>query len=221
MRAALSRLKEREKLRNLGRGIYGLPEKPMIEWSFNRSWRDYVEEIIQWSGHWVLASWSNNAKLSRSESLSKEDLLHRYGFRKWRPQLFIRPDNITGGLPAMRQRIATWSAADQFEFSEMRQVEMKLETHLMSHWNDSVQNHDNIVSLLNDSLLKTRGEITGETVAEVLSVGRCAVKSVLKNPRLPEPYGNHANLRELSTTLATYEVHGLELWTQYLEKCLE
>lgn len=54
MRAALSRLKEREKLRNVGRGIYGLPEKPMVEWSFNRSWRDYVEEIIQWSGHWML-----------------------------------------------------------------------------------------------------------------------------------------------------------------------
>lgn len=121
----------------------------------------------------------------------------------------------------MRQRIAAWPAADQFEFSEMRQVEMKLETHLMSHWNDSVQNYDSIIGLLNDSLLKTKGNITGETVAEVLSVGRCAVKSVLKNPRLPEPYGSHANLREISTTLATYEAHGLELWTQYLKNDLE
>lgn len=216
MRAALSRLRSRGRIQSHGRGVYGLPEAPMLQWVFNRSWGQHIDQIVPWEGHWMMASWPDTVKLSRNDTLFKENLLLRYGFQRWRPRLFIRPDNIAGGVSAMQERLVDWPESQHVSLCEMRQVSADLEAQLFALWTDPACDLDVISQQLIDSQNRTGSEITAATAAEVLSIGRFAVKAILKDSRLPEPFGHTKNLKAISTSLATYERFGVEVWKEYL-----
>lgn len=217
MRATLSRLRSKGKLHTPGRGRYRLPENTSVQWVFNRGWQRHIAEPVAWKGRWVLASWADNASLLRNETLSREALLDKYGFRKWRPQLFVRPDNLCGKLPGMRQRLATWPEGAHISLTLMGGVDPDHETQLFSLWPERAADYGALTGILQKSRDTIGRSTDTAAAAEVLSLGRLAVKSLLRDPRLPKPKSGLLNLAEFGRGVRDYELFGIDVWKSYLD----
>lgn len=216
MRATLSRLRSKEKLLTPQKGIYVLANEPTPQWQFSRSWRAHIAEPMPWNGHWILASWADNTSLSRNETLTREAQLSRYGFKKWRPQLFVRPDNLDGSIPAMRQRLARWPGTAQITLSQMSEAEAELETQLFSLWAEPSADYQSLERMLKGSRHRIQDKADATTAAEVLSLGRLAIKSLLRDPRLPKPLKQLEALVALGKEAQAYEQFGMTIWNRYL-----
>lgn len=216
MRATLSRLRSKEKLQTPQKGVYILAKRPTPQWLFNRSWQAHITEPVAWNGQWILASWADNTSLSRNETLSREALLTRYGFMKWRPQLFLRPGNLAGGLAGMRARLASWPAGLQITLSQMSEIEADHEAELFALWTKPATDYQSLEKMLKDSRHTIQDRVDATSASEVLSLGRLAIKSLLRDPRLPMPKEQLVALNALGKEARTYEHFGMTIWNRYL-----
>lgn len=106
VRVALARLAAGGMIESVERGQYRLGPKAAGLAGDVSSWRDVETRVRDWDGGWIAVHVGALPRSDRALRRIRERALALLGLRELDAGLFVRPDNLSGGVDALRDRLA-------------------------------------------------------------------------------------------------------------------
>src|SRR5262245_43614415 len=218
VRVALSRLLADGLVERDERGAYRLGVRAEPVRRRVAAWRDLGSQLRTWSGAWSAvfdASAPPRAARRRSERA-----LELLGFRALRRGLRLRPDNLAGGLPRLREQLAELGLAPGTVVCELRELDAVGEARARALWDGDalVAGYRRHVRALEASARRLRGLGAERAMAESFRVGGAALRALAKDPLLPEPIVPARERDALVAAMRDYDALGRASWAAFLER---
>ncbi len=105
VRVALVRLAAAGMIEAAERGAYRLGANASDLAEDVRDWRNAESRVGPWSGAWIVAHCAGLGRTDRAQLRRRERALELLGFRELERELFVRPDNLLGGVTMVRERL--------------------------------------------------------------------------------------------------------------------
>jgi len=106
VRVALVRLAAAGMIEAIERGQYRLGPKAEGLAGDVSTWRNVEDRVRDWDGGWVVVHVGALPRSDRAAVRARERALGLLGLRELDAGLFVRPDNLAGGVSAVRERLA-------------------------------------------------------------------------------------------------------------------
>ncbi|MFZ5757049.1 MAG: PaaX family transcriptional regulator C-terminal domain-containing protein [Pseudomonadota bacterium] len=214
LRVALVRLSAAGLIEAAGRGAYRLGPKATALAAEIAGWRTAEQRVQDWDGGWIAV---HTAALGRSDrvALRARDRAFRIlGLRELERGLYLRPDNLAGGVAALRERLhalgldagAAVFRASGFDAAREQQARALWDGKALNrHYHDSRKT-------LDDSLARI-DELEPEVAArESYRLGNEAIRSLVFDPLLPAPLVDTGARRAFVDSVIRYDRIGHDIW---------
>jgi phenylacetic acid degradation operon negative regulatory protein len=218
VRVALTRLLSEGLVERDERGAYrlGAPAEPVRRRV--AAWRDLAAQLRAWSGAWnAVFDASPPERLARRRS---ERALELFGFRALGRGLRVRPDNLAGGLPRLREQLAGLGLAPGALLCELRDLDALSEARARSLWDADalVAGYRRHVRELETSARRLRARSAEQAMVESFRVGGAALRTLAKDPLLPEPIVPARERDALVAAMRDYDALGRASWAAFLAR---
>lgn len=214
VRVALARLSAEGLVVAAGRGSYELGPHARDLAGEVAGWRQVGQRLRAWSGAYVAVHVSVLGRSDRAALRRRERALAMLGFRELERGLFIRPDNVEQDLNALRRRLHTLG------------LETEASVFLASHFDDGREQAIHRCwdsAALNAAYAETTRQLrewmqrADQLEAEVAAresflLGGNAIRQVVFDPLLPEPFVNGGLRDEFFTTVRHFDALGHAIW---------
>lgn len=218
MRVALSRLVSDGLLVNSARGQYQLSTRGDALRTEIQRWRDRESQLVVWDGDWLAVACGNLAAEGSTQFRQQQRVLSLRGLRRWRPGIWVRPNNLRGGMEQLLNDLqALGLDAIQGSFL-IRDADSNCEQELRGLWDDLA---------LNQAYRKRLAQLTAAhqrltaprpaLLAETIEIGSDTVRFLLLDPLLPEGMTRDCQRRALVDAMVSYDRRGRELWQQFID----
>ena len=217
IRTALTRLKKGNRIEARARGRYAVigVTAPMLDRL--RGWREVLDRRRPWSGGWVLAMTGPATSFDRTTWRRVLRAFSLEGFRKVTSDVFARPENLRDGTFGARQRLRELGVPTAVVVGTLIEVDLETTQEWSQEW---PKGQDRVNAELAERLLRSQAKLGGssdaDAAAEVLLLGRQAVRTILENPLLPEAWEPVDGLQALVTAMSEYDTFGKQVWATYL-----
>lgn len=219
LRVALARLLANGLVQRDERGLYRLAEKTRPIQSQVESWTEIEQRVTAWNGGWVVAHTAGLPRGERKAARRHERAFEFLGFRQIEPGLWLRPDNLRGGVAASRQRLrelgldaaAPVFRATDIENAEQRAVELWEVDKLRESYRSMRKDLERSASRL-PKLTRERAMV------ESFVLGGAAIRHMVFDPLLPEPLVPVAERRALVEELKRYDKLGRQCWRDFMKE---
>lgn len=214
VRVALVRLASAGLIESAGRGTYQLGSSAVGLAKDVATWRLAEQRVRAWSGAWIAVHLGGMGRGDRIAWRARDRALSLVGMRELSPGLFIRPDNLVGGVDAARARLLALGLDDSAAVFVAEHFDSQRETRARTLWNGQA---------LNESYRDTRLKLTDwlaradalepEAAArESFLLGDKAIRQLVYDPLLPAPLVNVDERRAFSDTVIRFDQAGRAIW---------
>lgn len=220
MRVALARLASRGLIERRGRGLYTLAKRADPVQSHVASWARVEQRVVPWKGSWIAAHTAGLARSDRSALRQRRRAFGFLGFAELSPELWIRPDNLRGGVTDVRDRLHRFGldpGAPVFRFDGLDE---SAELRARSLWDTDglrIRYRD-----LRREMAKSTarlGELPPEkAMVESFTLGGRAIRCIVLDPLLPEPLVPAIERRTLLDAMRVYDRIGRERWREFMKR---
>ena len=218
VRVTLTRLVADGTLELTGRGSYKLGRATAALTRQITSWRELEKQVRRWDGGWVCVQ--AGAGGDRGLARRRARALRLLGFRALDPTfsrtLSLRPDNLDGGVAALRERLYALGVEDEAMVFRASELDAGSDARARRLWDaDRLtqtyhQTRDRI-----DRWLHAVTELPLRTAArEAFLFGGDVLRTILFDPRLPEPLVDVGARRALVEAGKRLDATGRGLWAQ-------
>ena len=222
VRVALVRLAAAGLVEAAGRGSYRLgPQAAPLADDVSR-WRTLEQRACEWDGRWLVVSTGALGRSDRPALRARERALTMAGFRELEPTLYLRPDNLVGHAPVVRERLYKLgldSSAPVFSAHDLDKGREQAARHL---WDGPA---------LTASYQATRQKLqrwmahadqldTDVAARECYLLGNEAIRQLVFDPLLPEPLVDVAERRAFNEAVQAYDRAGHVIWQKLLAHLL-
>ena len=225
LRVSLARLCSTGQVERDARGRYRLGDAAQAIDGHVQSWRRAHERLADWSvSHTGSARWiavhtrATGSRSKQARADARALLLH--GFRELERGLFVRPDNLVGGVDATRTSLCALGLGVDSPVYGLGELDAARERAARELWNS-----DELAPLY----ARTRQELArGESRLASLPVERAMVESFLLgghairivaiDPLLPHPIVERGELAALVEATRCYELAGRACWSDFLAR---
>ena len=218
MRVALSRLANEGLLNNSERGRYALSHTAEKLRAEIQRWQHIERQRQPWNDDWATIICGNLAAESSAQFRSQSRALALRGMRRWRPGVWVRPNNLSGGLPGLISDLQSLGLdAIQGSFL-INNADENTVQELLSLWDISALEQDYV-----KRLSAVRAAITRliapqpELLIETMELGSDTIRFLLKDPLLPDNLTDSHCRRALIESMQDYDRLGRELWQQFID----
>src|SRR5580700_3495653 len=104
-RVALVRLSSSRRIEGVGRGAYRLAEGSEQLAREVASWRTAENRLRRWRGGYIAVHAGSLGRTDRAELRRRDRALQMLGFGELERGFYVRPDNLAGGVEAVRSRL--------------------------------------------------------------------------------------------------------------------
>ncbi|MFC0282229.1 type IV toxin-antitoxin system AbiEi family antitoxin domain-containing protein [Camelimonas abortus] len=215
MRTALARLRAEGRLRAVARGVYAAGAQGDPIRARAAVWRRHVERRVAWDGGWIGAA-IRPTRVARTRWRRTQWALEFLGFRQDETGLWLRPDNLDGGAPAVAAELAAFGAAPSMAVFRMDHVAPAHAARFATLWD--VQALAAGHAAMTAALRRSRAQL-GEgapAAVETLLTGRRAIREILRDPLLPLELAGPATPDALAREMAAYDACGKAIWRRFL-----
>ncbi len=221
MRVALVRLRERGLVESDERGLYRLGASAGPVNRHVLSWRSIEEQIGPWDGSWVALE-AASSSADRGATRRRQRALHLIGFRPLTRTLHVRPNNLNGGVDAMRQRLDTLGAGHGPVF-QLSEFDAETETLARELWNARALEvgYRKTCASLEASAKRMLGLSNEEAMSESFRLGGEAVRQIVLDPLLPTPIIDTKARRALVKAMQRYDRLGRRYWSAWAGESVE
>ena len=218
LRVALARLLAEGLIERDARGSYRIGPGATAMNQEIRGWRDVEDRLVPWSGGWVGLHLGGGGRLSTRARRTRERALRLLGFRPLSPGLELRPDNLAGGVEALRNRLASLGLANAGPVFRIESLDDDWEQIARDLWESEalVEGYRSTQQQLDESAARLRELPRATAMAESFRLGGAAIRRVVLDPLLPEPIVPGAERRRLVTAIRRYDRLGREMWKGWL-----
>ncbi len=218
LRVALARLAGNGLVQRDERGLYRLAEKTRPVQRQIESWTQVEQRLVPWSGAWVAVHTAGARRSERKASRRRHRAFRFLGFREFEPGLWLRPDNLRGGVTASRRRLqelgleatAPVFRATEFEQATERAAALwevdKLLTTYRSIRGDLERSAAHLVKLP-----------LAQAMVESFVLGGEAIRQIVFDPLLPEPLVPVSERRAMVEEMKRYDKLGRQCWREFMK----
>lgn len=227
MRVALARLRARGLVESDERGLYRLSAAAEPVNREVRAWRSIEQGVSEWDGSWVAVETGDlprgDRKGARRRARTRARALQLLGFEALSAALRVRPDNLVGGVPAVRQRLAALGYAPAPVVFKLSALDPDTDARARSLWDVSAleAGYAAIRARLAVSAERLSSLSTEEAMAESFRLGGEAVRRIVLDPLLPEPIVDTDARRALVDEMRRYDRIGRECWRAWAGESVE
>lgn len=217
MRTAIARLKADGRIRLVSRGHYTAGDRTEPLQRRLRGWRSIVDRRRTWSGSWMLALISSIERADRTVLRRTIRALEIGGFREAEPGMWMRPDNLVGGVSSVRTEFAALGAAPSMLMANARDLDGDREARLPSLWRaaELASAHLDLAMRLDAHAGMIEREPVPAAAAATLILGRAAIRRIIRDPLLPDQLGGIDALETLIDSMNRYDVVGRRAWQAF------
>lgn len=224
VRVSLARLYASGRIERDERGRYRLgPAVAPISGRL-RSWRDLGQRQRAWRGDWLAV---HCARLGRGPARRRrERALELLGFRELETGFSLRPDNLRGGIDAVRDQLvslATGVDATDTALGRVflvRDLDPASDLEARSLWDAAALADECRASLtdLRDSEARLPRLSDEEAMIESFLVGGRILRQLVRHPLLPPEILDPAPLAALLEAMKHYDALGRDAWARFLSR---
>lgn len=217
LRVTLARLKQADLIETAGRGRYRLgPEARAVERQV-RGWRDADRRLVRWKGSWVGVHTGGLSRTDRKAQRRRERALRLNGFGELRPDLYLRPNNLRGGVAALRERLRELGLeAIVFRMSQLGDDEAQA----LSLWD--ARRLDEGYRCMHAALCSAHDQLGSLPLADAARlsfvVGGDAIRLIALDPMLPAPIVDADARAAFIEAMRRFDDEGRRIWSELLSE---
>jgi phenylacetic acid degradation operon negative regulatory protein len=220
LRVALTRLLARALVVRDERGRYRLGPGAAALNQRVVSWRRLEERMRRWEGGWVGVALGGRARGRGSALAAAERPLSLLGFADFTPGLALRPDNLRGGVAAVRDELLALGLDAGALVCALGELDAASEAQARGLWD---------VAALRRAYARSRRELEasearlarldeGDAMLESFRIGGRVIRALVHDPLLPEPLVPAEDRRAVVAALRRYDRAGRRAWAAFLAR---
>jgi phenylacetic acid degradation operon negative regulatory protein len=223
IRTALTRLKQDGTIEQVGRGLYAAGARGRPLHRRVAGWRDVLERRRPWTGDWLLVVAGPHERADRTIWRRTLRALELEGFAEAETNIWVRPDNLSGGVEDIRSRLMDLEAAPTLLIARASALDAARNRAFRTLWPvEALQaSHLELAAMLDRAqvaLAEARGAAAARTT---LTLGRRAVRQIMRDPLLPDEICPQAPLAGLITAMSRFDVLGKRVWQDFFDTAPE
>lgn len=223
VRVSLARLCASERVARDSRGHYRLGHAAAAVDGHLQQWRRAHEQLGTWhvdasgSGAWVGVH-SGSTGRRAAPALAEARALRLVGLRELEPGLFLRPDNLVGGIGAVRHALHALGLGRGRLVFGVRELDHERERLARDLWRpDGLQAlYADLRQQLEASALRIVRLAAEDAMVESFLLGGRAIRAIARDPLLPDPILAHGELAALVDATRRYDTAGRACWAEFL-----
>ncbi|MGQ0598386.1 PaaX family transcriptional regulator C-terminal domain-containing protein [Aquabacterium sp.] len=222
VRVALVRLGAAGLIASAGRGAYRLgPQAAHLAEELS-SWRSSESRVCDWHGAWIMVSTGHLGRSDRTALRTRQRALALLGFKELNDTLHVRPDNLIGHAPIVRERLRKLGLELDAPVFAATDLPPELDARARTLWQGEALNsaYRQTRQKLQDWMARA-DELEPEVAArECYLLGNEAIRQLVFDPLLPEPLVDAAERRAFTATVLAFDQAGHRIWRERLPAAL-
>ena len=219
LRVALARLCAAGRVERDERGRYRLAPGARVVQRHVAAWSALDQRMVAWRGGWI-GLHTAGLRPARGPSLRRHlRALDFLGFHSLLPDLWIRPDNLAGGVADLRSRLDALGLAPGVPVFALRDLDAERERAARTLWNRRalLSGYARGRGALLKSAERLRHLSAERALAESFVVGGRALRQLAFDPLLPEAIVPAAPRRRFIDELRRYDRAGRVYWRSFMK----
>jgi len=218
VRVALARLLARGLVERDGPGRYRLAASAQPVSRRVGGWSSADARALRWSGAWVLAFVHGLAKRDRPARRRDARALAFLGFAELDPGLFVRPDNLRGGVAGTRRALHELGLDPGARVLAASELDEKTEARARRLWDGAalVRAQREVRDEIARSAARLPRLDREAAMVETFLVGGRAIRQIALDPCLPEAIAPEAEGRALVAAMREYDRAGRASWSDFM-----
>lgn len=214
VRVALVRLAASGMIEAAGRGSYRLGPNAEGLATDVATWRSAEQRITDWSGGWLAVHVGNLGRSDRVALRARDRALALLGLRELDRGLFVRPDNLVGGVEAARERLLKLGLDRHAAVFIATGFDAGREQRARSLWDGTALTTSYRTTRKKLEYWLARADSLEPDVAarESFLLGNAAIRQLVFDPLLPAPLVDVAERQAFINAVQRYDRIGHEIW---------
>ncbi|WP_299771015.1 PaaX family transcriptional regulator C-terminal domain-containing protein [uncultured Pseudoteredinibacter sp.] len=219
-RVTLARLSSEGMVEAPERGLYQLGPRSRNLAADLASWRELESKLCDWDGSWIGVYQAMLGRSDRTALRRRERLLQLAGFSALEQGLAVRPNNLVGGVQALRKRLQSIGLEEEAIIFRIDELDGDSHKRAMSLWDrkDLEQHYRDAQKIMADWMARAE-QLDPETAAkESFLIGDEYIRCIAYDPMLPEEMVDTQLRREYLQTLIAFDQMGKSIWQQLYQE---
>lgn len=213
-RVALARLAASGLVESAERGSYRLGEAATGLAGDVATWRQAEQRLAAWSGRYLMVHCGPLGRSDRTALRKRERAMEMLGLREFERDLYVRPDNLVGGVAAVRNRLYGLGLEPDASIFVAGDFDADRATRLEGLWDGTALNR--LYRQQRDSLerwLARADDLALEDAArESFLLGDRAIRHIVFDPLLPAPLVDEQLRHAFIETVQRFDRAGYGIW---------
>lgn len=220
VRVALARLRAVELVESTERGVYTLGNAASTLNRHVTSWREVERQCRKWDGGWIAVHTGGLGRSDRAALRRRERALRLLGFRELDRGLEVRPDNLRGGIEAVRERLYELGLDPDTAVFKAVAFDEDTEARALNLWEADalVEAYQEMTARLDEELESIVDRDLDEAARDAFLLGGEAIRRIVFDPLLPEPIVDVAERRAFIDAMRRFDKMGQATWRRFLEQ---
>jgi phenylacetic acid degradation operon negative regulatory protein len=182
------------------------------------SWRELNARMRPWDGGWLAVHTGGLGRSDRAQLRRRIRALSWLGFRDLRPGLVVRPDNLAGGVEAVRAQLHSLGLEPDALVFVMAGLDEATEQRARRLWpvTRMVAGHRSARLALERSERRLQALPEARAMVESFEVGGNAIRQLALDPLLPDALLSGRERALLLETMRRYDHAGRACWSRFL-----
>jgi phenylacetic acid degradation operon negative regulatory protein len=218
IRVALVRLRSRGTIAHNERGQYSLAPAAQPVQAHVAAWTRIEERLVPWRGGWIGVHTAGLPRGDRASARRRERALQFLGFRRLAPHLHIRPDNLKGGVDAVRGELHGLGLTPAALVYALAQLDPASEARARALWDGGAlrRAYRAGCAALARSANRLAQMAAPAAMVESFVLGGRMIRQLALDPLLPEPIVPAAERAALVEAMRDYDRRGRECWRPFM-----
>lgn len=218
VRVALARLAAAGMVASAGRGAWRLGRNATALAADVGAWRDANRRTLPWSGDWVAVHVGALPRSDRVALRARTRALGLAGTRELERGLHVRPDNLEGGVAALRGRLYGLGLDRGAAVFRIGALDRAREKRARALWDGRAlaRGYRATRARLLRWLDGARPPGLDAAARESFRLGDAAIRQLVFDPLLPSPLVDEAARRAFVDALVRFDAAGHAIWRDFL-----
>lgn len=217
IRVGLNRLLEQGKITSSARGFYAMNTSETALSRIIDDWQHETVRTVPWDGTWLGAQDASVLRSDKTAWRHHNLALSLCGFRQLQTGLHVRPNNLTGGVDEIRDRLNELGLSPQSMVFRLDSLDSERQNQALALWEvKSLGNeYQQIQKALRNSSSKFKKSDLDTMVRESLLLGRAVIKRLVRDPLLPAEIVPVTVRQALTDEMKTYHANAQAYWYEW------
>lgn len=218
-RVALARLVAAGLVEAVERGVYRLGPGGRALGADVLAWREAEQRTRPWPGAWAAVHTSALGRIDRPALRARQRALALAGLRELDAGLFVRPDNMAGGVAGLRERLHALGLPSQAVVFQAAQFDEEREARARRLWNVALLERSYGAGLqkLERALARLPRLALDAAAREAYLLGDEGIHQLVFDPMLPEPLVDVGLRRSYADMVKRYDAAGRRVWRRFMQ----